>query len=71
MGWKPEPLNPLQHKGQKMTLEHYAKSGVDNEWEVQRRCCEKYAGDPAKRQPWMEKWMAKTNARKDNQRQAH
>ena len=38
-----------------MTKEHYAKRGCDDEWATQRRCIDKYAGDPALRQPWMER----------------
>ena len=32
MKWKPEPLNPLQHEGDKMTLEHYATRGITAKW---------------------------------------
>ena len=53
MGWKPEPLNPLQHESEKMTMEHYAAKGVADESKVQQRCLQKYGADPAKRQPWM------------------
>ena len=34
MKWEPEPLNPLQHESEKMTMEHYALKGIDSKWEV-------------------------------------
>ena len=57
MGWEPAPLNPLQHETDKMTKEHYAKRGCDDEWATRRRCVDKYARDPALRQLWMEDWL--------------
>ena len=57
MKWEPEPLNPLQHENEKMTLEHYATKGVDSKWEVQKRCCNKYAANRALRQDWMAPWL--------------
>ena len=57
MKWEPAPLNPLQHETEKMTKEHYAKRGCDDEWATQKRCIDKYARDPALRQPWMERWL--------------
>lgn len=46
MEWKPEPLNPLQHETEKMTMEHYATKGIVSKWSVQQRCVDKYYGDP-------------------------
>ena len=57
MKWKPLPLNPLQHESERMTLEHYAAKGVDSAWQVQERCCVKYAANPDLTQPWMEPWL--------------
>ena len=57
MGWEPAPLNPFQHETEKMTKEHYAKRGCDDKWATQKRCVEKYAHSPEKRQPWMESWL--------------
>ena len=48
MKWEPEPLNPLQHESEKMTMEHYAAKSGDSKWEIQRRCLQKYANDPDK-----------------------
>ena len=58
MNWSPEPLNPLQHVGEKMTMEHYATKGIDSKWSIQKRCCQKYAADEEKRQDWMKPWLA-------------
>ena len=59
MKWKPLPLNPLQHESERMTLEHYAAKGVDSAWQVQERCCVKYAANPDLSQPWMKPWLTK------------
>ena len=71
MGWSPEPLNPLQHVGDKMTLEHYATRGIDSQWEVQKRCCVKYAGDEEKRQEWMAPWMEKNKDVTGGRKRSH
>ena len=58
MKWSPEPLNPLQHAGEKMTMEHYATKGIDSKWNIQKRGCQKYAQDEGKHQEWMKPWLA-------------
>ena len=63
MKWEPEPLNPCQHEQEKMTMGHYATKGVDSKWQVQSRCCNKYAADPEKRQKWMEPWLRMQDAK--------
>ena len=71
MGWNPEPLNPLQHVGEKMTMEHYATKNIDTQWEVQKRCCLKYAADEDKRQEWMTPWLAMNKGVTGNRKQNH
>ena len=67
MEWEPEPLNPCQHESEKMTMGHYATKGIDSKWQVQSRCCAKYAADPELRKSWMEPWLAQ-QARPEEQK---
>ena len=59
MKWKPEPLNPLQHKKMDMTLDRYSVKDENQEWKVQMRCVEKYATVPHLYQDWMAPYVSK------------
>ena len=49
MKWEPEPLNPLQHETERMTMDHYATKDITSSWKTQKRCFDKYFDAPDKR----------------------
>ena len=71
MKWTPEPLNPLQHKDMRMTLDRYSSKDQDQAWKVQLRCVEKYASNPSLYQDWMAPYVQQLKTSKLSKRGSH